>query len=395
MGTTLLIILILLLSVYGIKANRCSDAADKEDIPHIRMCEDGNVTSDRVILDTHEAEDTGEITCSCIVNATSIIEIYIEYYGEGLNPNTSSCGSEVVVPKSGSVEEDIRYQCNTSPVRTFHIRPVTITWNRGSSGDSKYCLNVTGGVIIPNTTFTISCVKPVKTSTPTLTSVSTKTETTTRTESTTNNVTISAQESPATSQRTVSDLGKTTTGQSTVPTTSSEPGNAPPQTGDSLPLIIVIPAAAGGLILIIIIIIIVVCCSLFNLHLVESGVGFDQVDGRIEEEEEETVGPQCNYVVVASQDKLQLNVTPQAILVLTDISKALTSPESLDFDCKDLPAFELHSKIGIHSTVTLHQDIKLYDDNVTGCTVKRAGDEVTDLQIIPRSSYNGADTIDR
>ncbi|XP_069105474.1 uncharacterized protein [Argopecten irradians] len=93
----------------------------------IRMCEDGNVTSDRVILDTHEAEDTGEITCSCIVNSPLIILINIEFYGEGLNPNTSSCGSEVVVPKSGSVEEDIRYQCE---------------------------------VVIPNTTFTITCTKP-------------------------------------------------------------------------------------------------------------------------------------------------------------------------------------------------------------------------------------------
>ncbi|XP_033739881.1 vacuolar protein sorting-associated protein 13C-like [Pecten maximus] len=127
---------------------------------------------------------------------------------------------------------------------------------------------------------------------------------------------------------------------------------------------------------------------------VESGLGFDQVDGRIEEEEEEEVGPQCNYVVIASQDKLQLNVTPQAIHVLTDVSQALTSPESLVFDCKDLPAFELHSKIGIHNTVTLHQDIKLYKDNVTGCTVKRAGDEVSDLQIIPRSSYNGVNAVD-
>ncbi|XP_069140212.1 uncharacterized protein [Argopecten irradians] len=151
---------LLLIQIAETTGSRCSEAAQTAGIPYIRMCKDGNVTSDRVILGTHGVADTGETTCSCIVNSTSIVIIYIEYYGEGLNPNTSSCGSEVVVPKSGSVEEDIRYQCNTSPVRTVHVRPVTITWNRRSSGDSKYCLNVTGVVMIPNTTFTITCTKP-------------------------------------------------------------------------------------------------------------------------------------------------------------------------------------------------------------------------------------------
>ena len=55
-----------------------------------------------------------------------------------------------------------------------------------------------------------------------------------------------------------------------------------------------------------------------------TGSGFDEMDGRLHDTPDgadEDQGPLCTYVIVASQDKLLMNVTPQAISVLTDVTK--------------------------------------------------------------------------
>ena len=52
--------------------------------------------------------------------------------------------------------------------------------------------------------------------------------------------------------------------------------------------------------------------------------GFDEPDGRISdlpepEVTEEDDSPSCTYLILSSQEKLQVNVTPQAISVLRDV----------------------------------------------------------------------------
>ncbi|XP_033739879.1 uncharacterized protein LOC117327138 isoform X2 [Pecten maximus] len=230
------------------------------NIQDIRMCEDGSVTSDKVILDTHMAGESGETTCSCSVDSTSIITIYIEYYGNGLNPNTSGCGSEVVAIENRVEHREGHYQCNTSPLVPIYIRPVTITWNGTLGGDSKYCLNITGVLLpaYPNATFTITCYKPEATSTslPTSKSTTTAAETTEQTKSRTKTTIISEATDVSTSDHGTSNAGQTTS----QPTSSIPDDTSTQRLEDSFPLIIVIPAAAGGFVLIVIIIIIVVVC---------------------------------------------------------------------------------------------------------------------------------------
>ncbi|XP_021350206.1 uncharacterized protein LOC110448346 [Mizuhopecten yessoensis] len=145
METMMVFFIILLLNIQGTTESECSDAAESENIPYIRMCEDGNVTSDKVILDTHSAGATGETTCSCTVNATIIFIVYVQYYGIGLNPSTPGCGSEIVVNDTIKTGERIQsLTCNTFPEALVYNPPMTITWSGGPGGDSKYCLNITG-----------------------------------------------------------------------------------------------------------------------------------------------------------------------------------------------------------------------------------------------------------
>ncbi|XP_021350203.1 uncharacterized protein LOC110448344 isoform X2 [Mizuhopecten yessoensis] len=254
------------LHVSDTTGSECSDVAESYNIPYIRMCEDGSVTSDKVILDTHSAGATGETTCSCTVNATLIFVIYIQHYGNELNPSTTGCGSEVVVNDTVTSGEKIRsFTCNTIAVQIIYSRPMTITWSGGPSGDSKYCLNITGYLILPNTTFTITCSKPETTTTPPSTRTSTTTVAKT-TSQTTNHTekpsTTDEQTTPVITNVSNTDQGTASAGPTSSHPTSSLPSDTSTQsTVDSLPLIIVIPTAAGGFLLIVIILIIAIVCS--------------------------------------------------------------------------------------------------------------------------------------
>ncbi|XP_021350204.1 mucin-5AC-like isoform X3 [Mizuhopecten yessoensis] len=209
----LLIFIILLLQISDTTGSECSDAAESNNIPYIRMCEDGSVTSDKVILDTYRAGSTGETTCSCTVNARLIFTIYAQRYGNGLNPNTSRCGSEVVVNDTSSGRER-SFTCNTSPEQILYSRPMTITWSGGPCGDSKYCLNIKGYLILPNTTLTITCSKPA---TPTTPDSPTTTTTTTITTTTTTQGDVTSHE-PATDVET--DTKSVTQTTSTIKTSA-------------------------------------------------------------------------------------------------------------------------------------------------------------------------------
>ncbi|XP_060072294.1 uncharacterized protein LOC132552165 [Ylistrum balloti] len=255
----MLMFFILLLCVPDTNESECSDAAEMENIPYIRMCEDGNVTSHRVIVDTHDSAATGGTTCSCFADGVEIVNIYIAHFGNGLNPNTSDCGSEVSV--IGVTGIDREYKCNAIPIAYVAVRPVTLTWNMTSDGDSKYCLNITGKVIKQNTTLTITCSKPEIITTSSFTTSETTTQTTkiTETTPTTNKVTTTAMTN-------VSNTDHVTTGP-TAPTSSVPVDTSTSLPAESFPLIIVVPAAAGGFVLIVIIIIIaVVCCRKRNKY---------------------------------------------------------------------------------------------------------------------------------
>ncbi|XP_060072317.1 uncharacterized protein LOC132552183 [Ylistrum balloti] len=252
---TILVMFFLLLRVPDSRGSECSDAAETVDIPYIQMCEDGEVTSHNVILDTYEAADTGGINCSCDIRTKSIVNIYIEHYGNRLNPNTSNCGSEIVV-NGYAVNGTHRgtYKCDTVPKIPSFIRPVTMAWNVFSDGDSKYCFNITGLVTIPNSTFTIKCSKPEIIATSSFTTSETTTQTTkiTETTPTTNKVTTTAMTNVSNTDN--------ETGGSTAPTSSVPVDTSTSLPAESFPLIIVVPAAVGGFVLIVIIIIIAVVC---------------------------------------------------------------------------------------------------------------------------------------
>ncbi|KAL5009893.1 hypothetical protein ScPMuIL_012198 [Solemya velum] len=84
-------------------------------------------------------------------------------------------------------------------------------------------------------------------------------------------------------------------------------------------------------------------------------LGFDEPDAanlrelqeqEEEEEEDESVTKSCNYIIVASKDKLQLNITPRAICVLRDVIEGLTDPSSSQMIAViDLPAFEVNNRV--------------------------------------------------
>ncbi|XP_048240040.1 vacuolar protein sorting-associated protein 13A-like isoform X2 [Haliotis rufescens] len=123
---------------------------------------------------------------------------------------------------------------------------------------------------------------------------------------------------------------------------------------------------------------------------VSTGVhGFDEPDTVMMEEDDDT--PTCVYLMVDSEDRLRLNITPQAISILRDVLQALSAPSASDLSSvRTLPAFELDNKIGVGCYITLHPDVKIHKDHIHGCTILRAGenkmtnnmDDEDDIEII-------------
>ncbi|XP_061177627.1 intermembrane lipid transfer protein VPS13A-like [Saccostrea echinata] len=119
-------------------------------------------------------------------------------------------------------------------------------------------------------------------------------------------------------------------------------------------------------------------CSCFAPHRED----LDEVDAPLLTSEQDTIEegeaggdvPQSYYFIMASQDQLLLNVTPQAINVLTDINKAMTAPETLEMDTVNLPALQIINKLGVNASVTLHPDVKIHPENIEGCQVYKDGE---------------------
>ncbi|XP_056015608.1 intermembrane lipid transfer protein VPS13A-like isoform X3 [Ostrea edulis] len=108
----------------------------------------------------------------------------------------------------------------------------------------------------------------------------------------------------------------------------------------------------------------------------------DEVDAPLLISEQDTIEeaepgedvPQSYYFIMASQDQLLLNVTPQAINVLTDINKAMTEPETLEMDTINLPALQIFNKLGVNASVTLHPDVKVHSENIKDCSLYKDGE---------------------
>ncbi|OWF48512.1 uncharacterized protein LOC110452982 [Mizuhopecten yessoensis] len=238
--------------------SECANAAVSGDIPYIRMCEDARVTSDRMILDTHLAAATGETTCSCSAETNVSVVFYLQYYGVGLNPNTTGCVSRIVITSPTSFNSP--FECNTSTSNPLVALPMNLTWSGASVGDSKYCIDITTDPSPGSKHFTMVCSKPGTT----FTTFSTRPSTTKAAETTVQTTTV-------TETRTTNSEGTTftsamTTVSNTDQGTSRRAGDTrtdtnPQRPKDSVPLIIAIPAAVGGFVLIITIVIIAVVFS--------------------------------------------------------------------------------------------------------------------------------------
>ncbi|KAL8622223.1 hypothetical protein ACOMHN_043746 [Nucella lapillus] len=106
-----------------------------------------------------------------------------------------------------------------------------------------------------------------------------------------------------------------------------------------------------------------VSTGLYNIDEVDSGGGSGGMVGERsgEGEGEDT----CLYLLLDSLDSLHLNLTPQGVAVLQDVTEALTSPATSALcSVRDKPSFEIENKLGLHSYVTLHPDIKVSDGRI-------------------------------
>ncbi|XP_069105486.1 uncharacterized protein [Argopecten irradians] len=158
MDAKLVLFSLLFLRASDTKGSQCSDGAVSENVTYITMCTDSLVTSDTVILKTPEV-GANEITrCSCIVTSNGSLNIRIQYNGIDTTRNISGCSSGNLIIKSTSPAGERRSNCTMSQDNGIYIPPVTVTWS-GLLG-FNYCLNVSGVVNSPNTTFAIECYKP-------------------------------------------------------------------------------------------------------------------------------------------------------------------------------------------------------------------------------------------
>ncbi|CAH1799951.1 unnamed protein product [Owenia fusiformis] len=79
----------------------------------------------------------------------------------------------------------------------------------------------------------------------------------------------------------------------------------------------------------------------------------------------------CTYLVVDSRDMLLLNLTPQAMDILLDVSQTFSSgPKELSKSVLDLPMFEMTSHLGIgcKANLTLHRSIKAGKEHLHNLT---------------------------
>ncbi|XP_052088041.1 intermembrane lipid transfer protein VPS13C-like isoform X4 [Mytilus californianus] len=125
------------------------------------------------------------------------------------------------------------------------------------------------------------------------------------------------------------------------------------------------------------------------VHIAMDQSMYDELDAgpqsdMTEEGEKEEPRPQSYYIIMASQDQLLLNITPQAIDVLTDVTKAMMTPEAVEGESKSRPAFEISNQLGLHTSVVLHPDIKVHENHIKKCQVLRQGKDDNQVKIVLR-----------
>ncbi|XP_055887721.1 intermembrane lipid transfer protein VPS13A-like isoform X3 [Biomphalaria glabrata] len=103
--------------------------------------------------------------------------------------------------------------------------------------------------------------------------------------------------------------------------------------------------------------------------------GFDEVDAAMETEGE-TEAHTCLYVMLESLDRLQLNVTPQSIVVLKDVVEALTNPNKSELQSvRTMPRFKVNNELGLHAYITCHKKIKVHKDHIKNATIYLTGQD--------------------
>ncbi|KAK6170959.1 hypothetical protein SNE40_019236 [Patella caerulea] len=112
---------------------------------------------------------------------------------------------------------------------------------------------------------------------------------------------------------------------------------------------------------------------------------YDTVDG-INGDDDVDQSMLCTYIIMDSQDTLQLNVTNNAIGVISDVIEALTKPNSSSLaSVRHLPAFQIDNKLGVHCFVTLHPELKVHEDMWDKVTVFRGGAGKDNRQPVPEA----------
>lgn len=103
------------------------------------------------------------------------------------------------------------------------------------------------------------------------------------------------------------------------------------------------------------------------IHAGMSGSVTDEIDCKKEEESDANL---CNYIIINSKDIFQLNLTPAAISVISDVAEALMSPAASKVALvKNLAALEIVNELGCHAVVTVHHSIKNPEQKIKGCSV--------------------------
>ncbi|XP_069133002.1 uncharacterized protein [Argopecten irradians] len=130
-----------------------------------RMCSDDRVSSNRIILDTYEAEKSGNEVCSCKLqrkgDPTALQFLNIKSFGNLTNLDEFQCGSDVRL-RSPNNEHIIN--CSSFPNIPTYVTPMDIIWTKSSEGDTKYCLEIKSTIPI-DAILTVTCVSQQQTTT--------------------------------------------------------------------------------------------------------------------------------------------------------------------------------------------------------------------------------------
>ncbi|XP_033740732.1 uncharacterized protein LOC117327717 isoform X2 [Pecten maximus] len=197
----------------------CSDAVT-DGTTVLKMCEDGNVEGERVVIDTYELSgyrnDGGSIKCSCTATLGGLSDgtsTTVDFGPVQTLYRPSECGSVVTLTPQlhGLPMQPNIYLCsvaNTTFNRVRNNDTFTVVWDSGVSGStSGYCLMLEAGT---GSSLSLKC-------NPALSTSSTMMVTTELLNTTTTTLTPSTPGSSATTPTTVTRTTSTTRDDVTTP----------------------------------------------------------------------------------------------------------------------------------------------------------------------------------